>query len=370
MSIKLFEIINEIEFFAPLFYQENYDNSGLLVGDLGSSITKILISLDCTEQVVEEAISKGCNLIISHHPIIFRGLKSLTGKNYVERTTIKALKNDIAIYSCHTNLDNAKDGVNFKIAEKLGLSNVKVLSHKTDVIKKITVFVPKEYTNTVSEAMYKVGAGKIGNYQNCSFRTEGTGSFMPLNGSNPNIGKIGVTENVVENRVECIFPAFLEGKIISAIKQVHPYEEVAYYITVLENTNPDVGSGAIGFYENSISALDFLCSIKPIFGLKTLKYTHNQDVTKVKERLKVAVCGGAGFFLLPKAISAGADVFITSDIKYHEFFDAENKIILVDIGHYESEQFTKEIFYALITKKFTNIAVLLSETDTNPVKYL
>lgn len=368
---KIKDIISHLEDIAPLVYQESYDNSGLLVGDANQIVTQILVSLDCTEMVIDEAIKKGCNLIIAHHPIVFKGLKKITGSNYVERTILAAIKNDIAIYACHTNLDNIAGGVNFKIAEKLGLVDVKILAPKSEILKKITVFIPKEHTEMVCDAMFKAGAGKIGNYQNCSFLVEGTGSFMPLPNANPHIGQINKTEIVIENRVECIFPAYLENKIVSEMKLVHPYEEVAYYISVLENKNSEIGSGAVGVLKKQISILDFFTTIlKPQFGLQIIKHTENTELNQSKSELKIAVCGGSGVFLLSQAIRAGADVFITSDIKYHEFFDAENKIVLADIGHFESEQFTKEIFYAIITKKFTNIAVLLSETNTNPVKYL
>ncbi|TAF72559.1 MAG: Nif3-like dinuclear metal center hexameric protein [Bacteroidetes bacterium] len=369
--IKIKDIITLLEDTAPLSYQESYDNSGLLVGDANREVSNILVSLDCTEMVVDEAIKKGCNLIVAHHPIIFKGLKKITGSNYIERTIISAIKNDIAIYACHTNLDNISGGVNFKIAEKLGLVDVKILAPKSEVLKKITVFIPKEHTEKVCDAMFKAGSGEIGNYKNCSFLVEGTGSFMPLANSNPHIGQINKTEKVVENRVECVFPAYLENKIVSEMKLAHPYEEVAHYISVLENKNSEIGSGAVGVFKKQISILDFFTTIlKPKFGLHIIKHTENPELNKLKSELKIAVCGGSGVFLLPNAIRADADIFITSDIKYHEFFDAENKIVLADIGHFESEQFTKEIFYAIITKKFTNIAVLLSETNTNPVKYL
>lgn len=368
---RIKEIVNFLETEFPISYQENYDNSGLLVGDLNTEVSKILVSLDCTENVINESIEKSCNLIIVHHPIIFKGLKKITGSNYVERTIIKAIKNEIAIFACHTNLDNVVDGVNFKIAEKLGLVSVKILAPKSEVLKKLTVFIPKEHTEKVSEAIYNAGAGQIGNYKNCSFSVEGSGTFLPTANANPHIGEINKAEKVIENRVEFIFPAYLENKIISEMKNAHPYEEVAHYISVLENKNQEVGSGAVGIFKKQISILDFFKTVlKPNFGLKIIKHTENQEIEEVKSELKIAVCGGSGVFLLKDAIRSGADIFITSDVKYHEFFDTEDKIVIADIGHYESEQFTKEIFYARITKKYTNIAVLLSETNTNPVKYL
>lgn len=369
--ILIKDITNHLESDFPLAYQENYDNSGLLIGNPNIQVTKILVSLDCTEKVLDEAIKKNCNLVIAHHPVIFKGIKKINGTTDAERTILKAIKNDIAIYACHTPIDNVAFGVNYKIAEKLGLSQIKVLSAKQHILKKLTVFVPKEHTETVSEAIFQAGAGHIGNYKNCSFLVEGTGSFVPTEGSKPSIGTINNFENVTENRIEYIFPSYLEHKIIAAMKSSHPYEEVAYYISVLENKNQLVGSGAIGVLDKEISIKDFIVSIlKPIFDLKTIKHTENEKFNTLQKKLKIAVCGGSGVFLLKDAIHEKADIFITSDIKYHDYFDAEKELILTDIGHYESEQFTKEIFYAHITKKFTNIAVLLSETNTNPVKYL
>ncbi|RYU92959.1 Nif3-like dinuclear metal center hexameric protein [Emticicia agri] len=364
MTIR--DVTAYLEKLAPLSYQESYDNAGLLVGNPNEIITGILVSLDSTEDVVEEAIQKGCNLIVAHHPIVFKGLKKITGKNYVERTIIKAIKNDIAIYATHTNLDNVVNGVSFKIAQLLGLQQVRILTPKSDLLMKLVVFVPVEHTGQLLDALYAAGAGEIGNYSQCSFRVEGKGTFKPNAQANPTIGQSGgAMEEVEENRIEVIFPAYLKNPILAAMRQGHVYEEVAHYLTLLDNENQEVGSGAVGILPQEMTETEFLAHLKQKMQVSVIRHTSLLN----KPIRKVAVCGGAGSFLSGDAIRAGADIFVTADYKYHEFFDAENRIIIADIGHYESEQFTKELLKDYICKKFTNFAVHLSETPTNPVKY-
>jgi dinuclear metal center YbgI/SA1388 family protein len=362
---KIKEIINVLEAWAPLKYQEDYDNAGLIVGNNEVEITNILITLDVTEEVVAEAITKNANLILAHHPIIFKGLKKLNGKNYIERTVIAAIKNDIAIYACHTNLDNVSSGVNRKIGEKIGLKNIKILKPKSNTLRKLVVFVPADYHEKVLEALFEAGAGKIGNYENCSFVTEGIGSFKPIFNAKPFIGKLNTLEKVAENKIEVIFPFNLQQNIIETLKLVHPYEEIAYYLTSLENENQEVGAGAIGELENEMTQVAFLKHLKDTMNLELIKYTPIAN-KKIKY---VAVCGGVGSFLLHDALAAKADAFVTADYKYHEYFDSEGEIMIADIGHYESEVFTKELIHFQLSKKFTNFAVLLSEVNTNPVKY-
>ncbi|MGR3812049.1 Nif3-like dinuclear metal center hexameric protein [Jiulongibacter sp. NS-SX5] len=360
------DLIQHLENWAPPAYQESYDNSGLLTGSPSQEITGVLVSLDCIENVLDEAIEKGCNVVVAHHPIVFKGLKRFTGKNYVERTIIKAIKNDIAIYAIHTNLDNIDTGVNLKIAEKLGLENFKILAPKSDQLLKLTVFVPTPHTGQLLDALYAAGAGEIGEYSNCSFRTEGKGTFKASQRANPTIGSRGVYEEVEENRIEVIFPKHIKGKVLTAMKKGHVYEEVAYYLSTLENQFQNVGSGLIGSLNEPIETKEFLNTIKTKLGVEVIKYT---DI--VKEKIsKVAVCGGAGGFLLPQAKAQRADIFITSDYKYHEYFDADGNIVIADIGHYESEQHTKELIRDEILKKFTTFATYLSEVKTNPVNYL
>jgi dinuclear metal center YbgI/SA1388 family protein len=364
MRIK--DITDFLEQFAPLSYQESYDNSGLLIGDANAEISGIAITLDVTEQVIDEAIRNGDNLIIAHHPLIFKGLKSLTGKHWVERCVIKALKHDIALYAIHTNLDNVHLGVNKKIAEKLSLKNIRILSPKSEILSKLVTFVPHENAQQVLDALYNAGAGQIGQYDHCSFQTEGTGTFRPGEGSSPHIGNHHVDETVSEKRIELIFPSHLKHRIVSALHNSHPYEEVAYYLSTLSNTNQEVGSGIVGDLTSPMDTSEFLRHLKQTMRTDCVRHT---PICKEKVS-KVALCGGAGSFLLTKAIGAGADVFITGDFKYHDFFEADNRIVVADIGHFESEQFTKDLLYDIISEKFTNIALRLSEVQTNPINYL
>ena len=363
--IQIHHLTAYLEALAPLAYQESYDNAGLIVGDAATEITGVLVTLDATEAVVDEAIAKGCNVIIAHHPIVFKGLKKLNGKTYVERTVIKAIKNDVALYAAHTNLDNVAGGVNFKIAEKLNLHNVRILAPKTHVLSKLVTFVPVADTQRVLDTLYLAGAGQIGDYKNCSFRVEGTGTYQPGEGTQPAIGQVGEYHQEAENRVEVIIPTHQQGQLVAALKQAHPYEEVAYYLTPLENQNQEVGSGAIGELDQPLDGKSWLSYLKGHMQLNLIRYTPLPD----RPIKRVAVCGGVGSFLLPDAMRAGADVFVTADYKYHEFFDADGRIGICDIGHYESEVFTKELIYGHFVKKFTTFAVILSETDTNPVKY-
>lgn len=360
------DVTSYLESFAPPSFQEGYDNSGLLTGELTAEVTGILVTLDCTEAVVNEAIDTKCNLIIAHHPIIFKGLKKLTGQNYIQRTIIKAIKNDIAIYAIHTNLDNVHVGVNKKISEMIGLKNLQVLAPKKDTLTKLVTFIPKRNAEEVIDALHKAGAGNIGQYKNCSFRISGTGTFMPTEGSSPHLGKPNELTEVEEIRAELIYPTHLESKIMSALHQAHPYEEVAYYLTRLENENQEVGSGMIGEFETPLEPLVFLERLKVNMKTSCVRYTSPPR----KKITKVAVCGGAGSFLLPIAIAKGADAFVSADFKYHEFFDADGKILIADIGHFESEQFTKELLIEVIKEKFNTFAIIFSKTNTNPISYI
>lgn len=363
--MKINEIIGALNQWAPPSYQESYDNARLITGSPDQDLTGVLVSLDCTEEVVQEAIDKKANLIVAHHPIVFKGLKSFTGKNYVERTVIKAIKNDIAIFSIHTNLDSVHTGVNHMICERIGLSQCKTLAPKSGLLTQLVTFVPSAQATTVLDALYKAGLGQIGNYDECSFQTQGTGSFRPNALANPAMGKAEVRETVEETRIEGIFPSHLKNKIVNALKKAHPYEEVAYYLTALDNENQEVGAGMVGELPAPMVTADFLQLLKDKFNLQVICHTafHKSEVKRI------AVCGGSGSFLLGHALRAGADVFVTADFKYHEFFDAEQKTIIADIGHYESEVFTKELICNFLIEKFANIALNLSEVDTNPIKY-
>lgn len=365
-GLKVREVTEFLETIAPKAYQESYDNSGLLTGSFSNEVTGILVTLDCTEPVVQEAIDKKCNLIVAHHPIIFRGLKKITGSNYVERTILKAIKNDISIYAIHTNLDNVHTGVNRKICEKIGLKNLRILAPKNDALSKLVTFVPKENTDQVLKGLHEAGAGQIGNYNNCSFTVQGIGTFKPNEQANPSIGEKMKQESVEENRIEVIFPSYLEKSIVSALRKSHPYEEVAYYLNPLRNENQEVGSGMVGEFDTAQEPLEFLQRLKKSMGLSVVRHTRLLE----KPVKKVAVCGGSGSFLLPQAIQSGAQAFVSADFKYHEFFDAEDRIIIADIGHYESEVYTKDLLKEVLTKKFPTFAINFSGTVTNPISYL
>lgn len=360
------DIIQYLESIAPPSLQESYDNSGLLVGNKKEKVTGVMLCLDVVEEVIEDAIAHNCNLVIAHHPIIFSSLKRLTGKTYIERTVLKAIKNDVAIYAMHTNLDNIQLGVNNKIGEIIGVKNRRILSPKKGILKKLYTFVPVESTQKVLEALYKSGAGEIGNYSECSFTVIGEGSFKPSGNANPTLGERGKRHLEKENKIEVIFPAWKEAQILKNLKESHPYEEVAYEIITLDNYHQEVGSGMIGELEEPMEAAEFLRFLKKVMKISCIKHTKILD----KKIQKIAWCGGAGLFLLNDAINSYADIYITSDVKYHDFFDAENKIILADIGHYESEQFTIQLFNDLLKEKFGNFALHFTNFDTNPINYI
>ena len=363
--MKIQEIASFLELVAPPSLQESYDNAGLLTGNNQWDCTGIICTLDATEAVVLEAIEKKCNLIVAHHPIIFGGLKKITGKNYVEQTIITALKNDIAIYAIHTNLDNVLHGVNAAIADKLGLVNRKILQPKNDTLKKLFTFVPVEFAENVRSAIFNAGGGHISNYSECSFNMAGQGTFKPGEGTNPFTGKRGIRHTEDEIKMEMIFPAWQEKAILAALFNAHPYEEVAYDIIALANENRGVGSGLVGELPEAISEIAFLGLLKEKFTLSVIRHT---PLLK-KPVKKIALCGGAGSFLIGNATASGADFYITGDIKYHEFFDANGTLVVADIGHYESEQFTIDLLFDILSQKFPTFAVLKTGVITNPVHY-
>ncbi|MBK6818734.1 MAG: Nif3-like dinuclear metal center hexameric protein [Bacteroidetes bacterium] len=362
---KLQEIINVLEDFAPLHYQESYDNSGLIVGDRETDIQNALLTLDCTEAVIDEAIEKNIQLIIAHHPIVFSGLKSLTGKNYIEKVIIKAIKHDIAIYAAHTNLDHVYMGVNHKIAEKLQLKNLSILDPKKDTLLQFYVYVPVNHAEKVRNALFDAGAGSIGAYSACSFNTQGIGTFLPSQDANPFVGEKNTLAHEDEIKIEVILSEEKKEPILKAMRAAHPYEEIAYGFVSLENKNQYIGAGMLGELSDEMSESQFLALLKTTMKTSCIRHTslRNQNIKKI------AICGGSGSFLLNKAIKAQADIFITADYKYHQFFDAENKLIIADIGHYESEQFTAEIFYDVLSNKFPNFALQITSVNTNPIIY-
>lgn len=363
---KIKDIIREIELFAPLPLQESYDNAGVQVGDVNQHAIGALICLDVTEEVVDEAISLSCNLIIAHHPLIFKPLKKLTGVSYVERCVIKACKHNIVIYAAHTNLDNANGGVNFYLADLIGLRNVRVLSPKKDALLKLVTFVPEAYSDLVRNALFNAGAGNIGNYDACSYNLNGEGTFRANERANPFCGEVGEMHYESETRIETILPAFKKAAVTRALLSVHPYEEPAFDFYPLANSWNETGSGIVGELPEEEDELVFLSRIKDLFNVGCIKYSELRG----KPVREVALCGGSGAFLINEAIAYGADVFITGEAKYNDFYDVENRILLAIIGHYESELHTKDIFYNLISKKIPTFALHFSNVNSNPVKYL
>ena len=364
--LKVKDILKEIEEYAPLPLQEGFDNAGVQVGDVNQPAHGALLCLDVTEEVIDEALELGCNLIISHHPLAFRPFKSLTGKNYIERCLMKACKYDLVIYAAHTNLDNANGGVNFKLAELIGLQNVRVLSPQKQALLKLVTFVPESYADLVRTTLFNAGAGRIGNYDSSSFNLPGEGTFRANDGCHPFCGEIGALHTEKEIRIETVLPAFRKGAVMQALLSVHPYEEPAFDFYLLENRWEQVGSGVVGELPEEEDEMSFLQRIKELFQVGCVKHS---PLTGRPIR-EVALCGGSGAFLINDAINYGADIFITGEAKYNDFYDVEDRILLATIGHYESEVCTKEIFYSIISKKFPTFALHLSNVNSNPVKYL
>jgi dinuclear metal center YbgI/SA1388 family protein len=364
--MKIREVLHVLETLAPLPLQESFDNAGLQVGNADREATGALLCLDVTEAVVEEAIAKGCNLIVSHHPLAFKPFKSLTGRTYVERCLMAACKHDLAIYAVHTNLDNAPEGVNFRLAEQIGLRQVRILSPQQKALLKLAVFVPEAYAEAVRHALFEAGAGHIGNYDSCSFNLSGEGTFRAGENTRPFCGRPGEIHRETEVRVETVLPAFRKNAVLRALLAVHPYEEPAYDVYPLENTWKTVGSGIIGELPEDEAAHDFLLRIKKLFRASSLKHS----AYTAKHVRRIAVCGGAGAFLIPDAMAAGADVFITGEAKYNDFYDVENRLLLAVLGHYETEICTKDILFDAISKKMPTFAVQISNTDLNPIQYM
>ena len=363
--MKISDVICFMETLAHPSLQESYDNAGLITGDKGWECNGIICTLDTTEDVIMEAVSKNCNMVVSHHPIVFSGLKKINGKNYIEKAVIAAIKNDIAVYAIHTNLDNTITGVNGKMARMLGLKNITTLAEKTNTLKKLFTFVPVDKAEQVRNALFAAGGGQIGNYHECSFNVQGKGTFTGQDGAKPYVGEINKRHYEEEIKIEVIFPSYLETTLISALKKAHPYEEVAYDIVNLSNTNQSFGAGVLGDLPEPMAEDKFLNLLKSTFKVPVVR--HSPLINKKAER--IALCGGAGKFLIPIALASGAGFFVTADIKYHDFFDANDTMVIADIGHFESEQFTIDLLQEVLVQKFPNFAVLKTGVNTNPVNY-
>lgn len=363
--MKLTHILTLLEEMAPLSYAEDFDNVGLLVGNTNQEITGILVCHDALEAVIEEAVAKNCNLVVCFHPILFSGIKKITGKNYVERAILKAIKNDIAIYAVHTALDNHQNGVNKIFCDAIGLQHSKVLIPKENYIQKLVTYTIPENAEKLRNALFESGAGKIGNYEDCSFSSKGIGTYMGNEDSNPEIGERFEFVETQEIKIEVTFEKHLQAKILKALFNNHVYEEVAYEIYQLENKHQNIGLGRIGELEQPLSEHDFLDLVKEKLDCGGIRHSAFTGKT-IK---KVAVLGGSGSFAIKNAISSGADAYLTADLKYHQFYEAENQLLLADIGHFESERYTKNYIVDFLKEKITNFAIILSEENTNPVKY-
>ncbi|MBI5372602.1 MAG: Nif3-like dinuclear metal center hexameric protein [Sphingobacteriales bacterium] len=363
--MKIASIVSFLESWAPPSLQESYDNAGLITGNAGWECTGIICSLDATEAVVKEAIARGCNLVVAHHPVIFGGLKKINGKNYVEQTIITAIKKDIAIYAIHTNLDNIFSGVNGRIADELGLQKRSILSARENTLRKLFTFVPADHAEAVRDALFEAGGGRIGQYSECSFNSEGTGTFKAGQAAKPFVGEKNRRHTEKEIKMELVFPSPLQPALLGALKAAHPYEELAYDVVELTNPHPETGSGLLGELPEALDEEAFLRLVKTVFGTPLIRHT----ALSGRPVKKVAVCGGAGSFLISKALSAGAEAYITGDMKYHEFFDANSRLLIADPGHFETEQFTIPLLQEVLAKKFPTFAVLKTEVETNPVRY-
>ncbi len=360
------EVVSYLNGIAPLAWQESYDNSGLLVGDPEGEVTTVVITVDVTEEVVAEAVRLGAQLIVAHHPIIFKGLKKLTGETYAERTVLAAVRAGTAIYAGHTNFDSLHGGVSTRMAQWLGLQDIRLLAERRGTLRKLVTFVPHDHAERVRQALWDAGAGTLGGYDRTSFNVRGEGTFRGNENTHPFVGEPGLLHTEPETRIETIFPAHLESRVIAALLEAHPYEEPAYDIYALENSTPTNGTGALGTLPQPMTEEAFLQQLKERFRTRCVRHS---PLTGRPVR-RVAVCGGTCSFLLPEAIRQQADVFVTADVKYHEFFDADGRILLADIGHYESEQVIKEVFHELLSKKFPNFALHFSKSITNPINYL
>jgi dinuclear metal center YbgI/SA1388 family protein len=364
-KMKISDITSRLEKLAPLGLQESYDNCGLLTGQGDWECTGVLVCLDCTEEILQEALDRGCNLVVAHHPVIFGGLKRLNGNGYVEKTVIRAIRNNLAIYALHTNLDNVADGVNRRIAEQIGLGALEVLSPKKEQLLKLVTYCPVANSPTLLEALFAAGAGHVGQYSECSFTMSGTGTFLPGENTNPHLGERGKRHREQEERIELVLPAFLEREVLAALKKNHPYEEVAYDLVTLRNGQRQWGSGLIGRLPEPMSEEALLDKLAGAFGQRVIRHSS----LRKKPVQTVAVCGGAGASLIGSARSRKADLYVTSDLKYHDFFEAGETLLLADIGHYESEQYTSDLIVDVLKANFPNFAILKTTVNTNPVRY-
>lgn len=364
MRIK--ELLSVIEELAPLGLQEGFDNSGIQVGDANVEATGVLFCIDVTEDVVDEAITLGCNIIIAHHPLLFKSLKSITGKSYIERCVVKAIKNDILIYAAHTNLDNAQYGINHYLGKLLNLQNQRILAPQKDKLVKLATYVPHSHSEQVRMALFNAGAGSIGDYDQCSYNINGQGTFRAGETSHPFTGTIGKLHLEPEIKIEVVLPSIKTKDIVRALLAIHPYEVPAYDIYNLNNEWEQAGSGIVGTLPEEMDEENFLYYLKDVLDLQSVQFSKLRN----KPIRDVAIAGGSGSFLIPQAIAYDADIFITGEVKYNDFYDVEDKLLLAVVGHYESEIFTKNVMFDYLSEKYPTFAIYMAGTDKNPVKYL
>lgn len=365
MTIK--EVTQFLESRFPLYLQEDFDNCGVQCGNVNNEISGAMVCFEMTEKIIDEAISKNCNLVISHHPLILkRGITKIVPSDRVGAMICKALANNMVLYSMHTNIDSGEGGGNDVFAEKLGLSDVKVMAPVKGLYRKLVVNVPAEHSEKLKEALFKIGCGQQGNYQKCSYSTLGKGQFEPNGEAKPFIGTQNNLEKVEEERIEMIYPAYLQHAVIQAIYENHPYEEPAFDLFSLENTERKVGLGRIGELPEEMDCKEFFSYLKEKLNLEHLRYCGDEG----KKIRRVAVCGGGGAGFIDTAIALNADAYVSGDFKYHDFFKSHSGTVLVDIGHYEGECFIKNIIFNLLKEKFTTFAVLSSEFENLNVKYI
>lgn len=363
--VRIKDIIKMIEFHAPSYLQEDYDNSGIIIGNIENDVSSVLICLDINEKVIDYAIEKRIDLIISHHPVIFRPLKKINGYSLTETLVLKAIRNDINIYSAHTNIDNSAI-LREKIAQILEIKKYKPLVPYESLYSKLVWFTPSSETARVKSAVFAAGAGHIGNYDSCSYNVDGYGTFRALEGACPFVGEIGQVHQENEVRTEVIFPKFLKNQIIEALDESHPYEEVAYDIYSIDNKLNEFGYGLIGNLDVEINLYEYLLKIKNTLCIQIIRHNAENIHKKIKT---IAYCGGSGASFINNAINQKADLIITSDIKYHEFFDFKEMIAIADIGHYESEKMIIDIFFDIL-KNNNTFAVQKIDFETNPIKLI
>ncbi len=356
------DLSSALESVAPSLYAESYDNVGLLVGRSEWKCEKVLVALDITEAVVQEAIEKGVQAIVAHHPVIFGGIQRLTGEDTAQRAIELAIKHSIALLACHTNLDAIEGGVSYRMAQAISLVNVRTLQPRSGLLWNLIVYVPAESAETLLEALWEAGAGKMGAYDECAFRSHGLGSFRPKEGAHPHNGVIGERAFADEIRLELLVPEGARKKVHQCMMEHHPYEEIAHSWLKHDGVHHSVGFGAIGQWD-ACDWPEAVRRIKTAFGVASFRHT----MPIASDYRTVAVCGGAGADLLAQAKSQQAELFITSDITYHRYFGADDRLVFIDIGHWESEQHAMELLIDIVREKFPNFAVLKSETNTNPM---